>query len=244
MQKLDRTVFEISRELEFFNEKELTMQIGHDKELWPVALLKELIDNSLDACEASRIPPKIEVTVEDDSFSVRDNGAGLPEKILKDSLNYLKRVSDKTFYVSPTRGQLGNALKVVWAASFVAHGEYGQVEVWSEGLHHIVDVSVDRISQTPRIEHNSETGGFVKNGTFVKVHWPDLACLLKQAEDDNFYNSVLTPNELIEGYAVFNPHATFKFGDKVFKATDFKWKKWNPTDPTSPIGIRRRPFVI
>jgi hypothetical protein len=44
MKQLDRSTFEISRELEFFTEKELQMQIGHGRELWPKALLKELID--------------------------------------------------------------------------------------------------------------------------------------------------------------------------------------------------------
>jgi len=36
--------------LEFFTEKELQLQIGQPKQCWPIALLKELIDNALDAC--------------------------------------------------------------------------------------------------------------------------------------------------------------------------------------------------
>jgi hypothetical protein len=40
--------------------------------------------------------------------------------------------------------------------------------------------------------------------------------------------------ELVLKYAAFNPHATFKIGDHVCKASNFKWKKWGPTDPTSP----------
>ena len=42
--KIDRTTFEISRELEFFTEKELQMQIGYGREWWSVAMLKELIE--------------------------------------------------------------------------------------------------------------------------------------------------------------------------------------------------------
>ena len=103
---LERATFEVSRELEFFSEKELTMQIGHRREWWSVALLKELIDNALDACETAGIPPEIDATFDDDGFSVRDNGPGLPAETITGSLDYLKRVSDKTFYVSPTRGQL------------------------------------------------------------------------------------------------------------------------------------------
>lgn len=52
-----RTTFTTDRTLEFFTKKELTMQIGHDPGAWPLALVKELIDNSPDACEDARTPP-------------------------------------------------------------------------------------------------------------------------------------------------------------------------------------------
>ncbi|MGA2467344.1 MAG: hypothetical protein ABSH06_23735 [Thermodesulfobacteriota bacterium] len=231
MKELKRTTFEVSRELEFFDEKELTMQIGHEKESWPLCVLKELIDNGLDACETAGIPPEIEVTVKDDSLSVRDNGPGLPTKVLKKSLNYLKRVSDKLFYVSPTRGQLGNALKTVWAVPFVLNGEHGEIEVWSQKLHHTIVVELDRISQKPAIDHRSETDFSVKKGTLIKIHWPNLAGLIEESENGDFYN---TMEELVLGYAAFNPHATFRIGEKIYEASDPHWKKWGPTDPTSP----------
>ena len=122
---LERTTFETSRLLEFFSDKELTMQIGCPTEQWPIALLKELIDNALDACETAGLPPAIEVTIEPDLLSVRDYGPGLPVATLERSLDYMARVSDKANYVSPTRGQQGNAMKCLWAAPFVASGEEG-----------------------------------------------------------------------------------------------------------------------
>lgn len=127
MQTLNRAVFEISREIEFFSEKELQMQIGYGRAMWPLALLKELIDNALDACETANVMPEIDVQIGDEFFAVRDNGPGLQAETLIRSLDYLKRVRDKSFYVSPTCGQLGNALKTVWTAPFVAHGERGIV---------------------------------------------------------------------------------------------------------------------
>ena len=113
---LRRTTFATNRVLEFFSEKELNMQLGHSRAAWPLAILKELIDNGLDAAESTEVAPEITVTLTPDAFSVDDNGPGLPPETLARSLDYLVRVSDKAHYVSPTRGQLGNALKCVWAA--------------------------------------------------------------------------------------------------------------------------------
>jgi DNA topoisomerase VI subunit B len=232
--QLQRTTFQVSRELEFFTEKELELQIGHGREWWPVAVLKELVDNALDACEAADVLPMIEVKVEQDRFSVRDNGPGLPAETLARSLDYLKRVSDKLFYVSPTRGQLGNALKVVWAAPFVAQGDEGRVEVWTQGTRHEVTVRLDRLAQRPVIAHEVEEGGFVRNGTLVQVHWPDSACSLEAPDPGDSYNDAPpTAQDLVEGYAAFNPHATFRLGKLAFEATAQARSKWKPGHPTS-----------
>ena len=120
---LERTLFATNRAMEFFTEKELQMQIGHDRELWAIALVKELIDNALDACETAGRAPEIVIAADAQAVSVLDNGPGLPLNALDRSLDYLVRVSDKNHYISPTRGQLGNALKCVWAAPFVYTGQ-------------------------------------------------------------------------------------------------------------------------
>ncbi|HRZ23980.1 MAG TPA: hypothetical protein P5284_08355 [Candidatus Contendobacter sp.] len=68
---LQRETFELSRMMEFFSERELTAQIGHSRTYWPVALLKELLDNSLDACESANIAPVLHVELQDDAL-IRD----------------------------------------------------------------------------------------------------------------------------------------------------------------------------
>jgi DNA topoisomerase VI subunit B len=174
-QTLARTTFQTSRLLEFFSEEELQMQIGFPKEQWPIALMKEVIDNALDACETAGVLPEIEVMVEPNCLSIRDHGPGLPVKTLKHSLNYLVRVSDKAHYVSPSRGQLGNALKCLWAAPYVVHGEQGYVEVVTGGSTHRIAVTLDRIAQQPDLHHQTMRDGFVKNGTLIKLVWPEIA---------------------------------------------------------------------
>jgi hypothetical protein len=96
---------------------------------------------------------------------------------LRASLDYLVRVSNKSHYVSPTRGQLGNALKCLWAAPFVIHGETARIDVATGGQQHTILVGLNRIKQEPETKLTSEPAGFVQNGTSVRMHWPEIALL-------------------------------------------------------------------
>jgi len=231
---LKRATFETSRLMEFFSERELTMQIGHDRDWWPAALLKELLDNALDACETAGVAPEIKVMVTDDSVTVTDNGPGIPTETIARSLDYLVRVSDKQHYVAPTRGQQGNALKTVYAAPYVVDGDRGHVEIISGETHHDIIVTLDRLTDRPQLVHEvSENGAVVKSGTSVKLDYPEIAGYLEGPECELFGSM------LVAGFAAFNPHATFSFqiGDKDerwFPSTVSGWRKWKPTDPTSP----------
>lgn len=231
---LHRETFQTSRLLEFFSEKELMMQIGQPKHLWLIALLKELVDNALDACETAGVAPEITVTVEPDAVRIRDNGPGIPTSTLTRSLDYAVRVSDKAHYVSPTRGQLGNALKCLYAAPYVVDGERGCVEVATGGVTHTITVTLDRIAQVPVIAHTTSTDGLVKSGTEVTMHWPGAASCFDQSFVQDFYK----PAGLLWRFAAFNPHGTFGFvqGEtlRTVERTDGAWSKWQPQHPTSP----------
>jgi DNA topoisomerase VI subunit B len=48
--ELKRETFTTSRVLDFFSEKELIAQVGHPVRDWPLVVVKELVDNALDAC--------------------------------------------------------------------------------------------------------------------------------------------------------------------------------------------------
>lgn len=168
-----RQTFATSRLLEFFSEKELALQIGVAAERWPLALAKELIDNALDACESAGIAPEIDIVVSDDRLIVADNGPGLPEEILTRSLDYSVRVSSNAPYVSPSRGQLGNALKCLWAAGFAYNvareiAAPSKVEVEAHGVKHAIEVRLDRINQVPDVAHG-RSPSLVKTGTRITL---------------------------------------------------------------------------
>ena len=75
---LNRTTFRTSRLLEFAPEKELIAQTGHEPDAWPVVILKELVDNAVDAAEEAGTPPVITVTVDRTGIIGRGQRPGHP----------------------------------------------------------------------------------------------------------------------------------------------------------------------
>ena len=94
---------------------------------WPLVIVKELIDNALDACEEADISPEIMITVDECGIKVADNGPGMPQETIKSVLDYAVRVSSREAYVSPTRGAQGNALKTIVGMPFTLDPEIGRV---------------------------------------------------------------------------------------------------------------------
>ena len=156
--ELKRQVFTTSREMEYFSESELTTQTGYPKEQWwPGVVVKELLDNSLDACEQAGVVPVISVDFRGQSVVVSDNGPGIASEVVHKILDFSTRTSDKQAYVSPTRGAQGNALKTLLAIPYVlSGGKTGRIEIESQGVRHTISVSTDHIARRPRIERGTE----------------------------------------------------------------------------------------
>jgi DNA topoisomerase VI subunit B len=164
-----RTTFTTSRLLDFFSEKELTAQTGHAIAQWPLVVLKELVDNALDACEEANVAPDVEIVVDDTGITVIDNGPGIPPETIAAVLDYEVRVSSREAYMAPDRGAQGNALKTIVAMPFVLDGKLGRLTVTAGGVRHEIVVRVDPIRQEPVITHDQHPGD-ARIGTQVTVH--------------------------------------------------------------------------
>ena len=206
------------------SKEQLELQTGHAATWWPELILRELVDNSLDECERAGVAPKIVITVAKDSIAVKDNGGGMTAKVVKQIMNYATKTSSNAAYVSPTRGQQGNALQTLLAMSHALTGEPGVTVIESRGVRHRVTFAVDPISRVPRLDHNTEAiddAGGTKVTVFLPVSPEDRTGLSNAAFD----------------FSWVNPHLTLSFThpDSRFerKATAPGWTKWNPTDPTS-----------
>ena len=231
--ELNRETFKQNRSLEFFSEKELSMQIGHSQQFWPIAILKELIDNSLDAAETAGILPDVEIKADGVALTIQDNGPGIPEKTIEQSMDYMIRVSDKNFYVAPSRGQLGNALKCLYAVPFVLNGNIGKVDIETGGKIHHIEISVDQIAQAPKLDHTIKDSS-VKNGTLIKIYLSEIASSLETFMGGDSYQSGVYG--LLLSYAAVNPHASFSYHGGFgidLPRTATTCPKWTPSNPTS-----------
>jgi DNA topoisomerase VI subunit B len=230
-QDFKREVFTTSRELEYFSESELVTQTGYDREnWWPGVLVKELMDNSLDACEQAGVAPRISVRFSREELVVADNGPGLPADVLARILDFSSRTSDKAAYISPTRGAQGNALKTILAIPFVLNeGSPATIQIEACGRRHFVTVSTDHVLRRPQIEHRQEK--IVKTeGTAIHVRLV-FASSETSGEDAEFLQ------KLLFDYSLFNPHATFSLcqdgPEHTFEQSTDSWRKWTPAEPTS-----------
>ena len=229
--KLKRTTFSTSRLLDFCSRKELVAQTGHEVSAWPLVVLKELLDNAIDACEDAEIDPEVEIHVDERGITVVDNGPGIPGKTVESMLDFSVRVSSREAYVSPTRGAQGNALKTIVAMPFVLDGERGRAGISAQGLRHRIELTVDPIRQEPVIKHTVEEAQNVKKGSAVSMTWPDSACSILHDARCRFL-------QLADDFTWLNPHLKLNlawFGDqRQVAATTRPWAKWLPSEPTSP----------
>jgi DNA topoisomerase VI subunit B len=227
--------------MEFCTRRELVNQTGHDVSEWPLVVLKELVDNALDACEEAEIGPVVAIAVKGHSIIIEDNGPGIPAKTIDAVLDYSVRVSSREAYVSPTRGQQGNALKTILPMPYVLNehrGEdaVGKTIIEANGIAHHVTFAVEHIKQEPKIAHTTKRCP-VTQGTRITVALPPFQYAETYEVDiieygkENFLR-------LAEGYAWLNPHLSLRVtwnGERTLDLTPSNpmWKKWLPSWPTS-----------
>ena len=232
--RLSRVAFTTSRLLDFVGPREPTAQIGHEPALWPLVILKELLDNALDAAEEAEVAPAIRIEVstapDDSRITVVDNGPGIAAETVAQMLDYTSRTSSREAYCSPTRGAQGNALKTVIAMGYALTGERGETLIESRGLRHRISFRADQLRQEPRIEHHQEAAD-VEIGVCATVLWLDRACSYLEQQEHLFL-------QIAVGYAVLNPHLALQvYWDGAhcikWEASEPDWRKWRACDPTS-----------
>jgi len=242
-------MFEASRAGEYFDARQLSALTGVPQGEFASVCLKELIDNSLDACESSGVAPEISIDVREEDgvirLSVTDNGPGIPPEVVRKVLDYNIRISDKAAYRSPTRGAQGNALKTIIGIPY-SLGVREPVVITSRGVRHTIRPSIDPAGHV-RISHTEDPDGGEEEGTRVSLQIITPGYDVPEHHLQDFY-----PLHWVRSFAAFNPHATFRYKVKapLRKSPKFTNRpatcRSRSTCPPSLrvlIGIVRRPFV-
>jgi DNA topoisomerase VI subunit B len=230
---LERTVFETSRAAEYFSVRELQAQTGQAEERLFAVLLKELVDNGLDAAETQGVAPQIRIGVHRKAKAVRlmvqDNGGGIPEDTVRRVLNFNTRTSDKAAYRAPTRGAQGNALKTVLGIPF-ALGSQAPIIIQAQGIRHSIRAWTDPAGEL-RIKHNPQPVA-PRAGTRIMISLPTRRQELK-------------PGHWARAFALFNPHGSVKIRlvDGLSKQAknhehDFSKRVMNDDYTSRPATIR------
>ncbi|UCC29072.1 MAG: hypothetical protein JSU86_12805 [Phycisphaerales bacterium] len=164
-------------------------------------VLRELLDNGLDACQDAGVAPKIIVTVDGNGITIADNGPRIPSETIDGVLDFSVRVSNREAYVAPDRGAQGKALMTIVAMPLVLDGEEGRVEITAGGERHPITLRVDRIRQEPVVDHDRRATSNVKTGTTVTIHWPDSACSIFTEARERFL-------QIANDHTWLDPHLT------------------------------------
>jgi DNA topoisomerase VI subunit B len=196
---LERTIFEFSRAGEYVEVRELQTMTGQPADCFPDVVLKELLDNALDAAEKAGVAPEVEVRLLRRGrvvyVLVRDNGAGIDDETVKRTLNFETRTSDKAAYRSPTRGAQGNALKTIVSIP-KALGTDAPVYIEARGVRHRIRVGTDPAGKV-RVQHDQQDVAD-RPGTLVAVPLPQKCCGWTDFAS------------WVRSFALFNPHATVR----------------------------------
>ena len=190
-----------SREYELATEPELVKRMGCARDKWLPTLVKELIDNALDACEEAGVAP--EITIEDSQhrFTVSDNGPGLDRELVAKLCDLSQRTSTREAYATPDRGSQGNALPTLLALPFGFGHDLATTTIVSHGLEHVITLRADRLAQRIDVER-VERPVSVEHGTAITMTWPD----------DIDLGEVI---EVLYRFALLNRHASFQLVDSA-----------------------------
>lgn len=235
---------------DMFTQKGLETATGHTVDRLLPALVKELVDNSLDACEEAGTDPEIVIEFDETGLRVTDNGPGIPPSTVELMADLNHRVSSRKNYAAPDRGAQGNAAKTLFAARTAITGGDGRVEIVACGIRHDIRVGLDALTQVPELVHDQVEVGETA-GTSVFLDWPhrqstddlnnsegddqpgrpDLACLFWADAESQVV-------EVAENFAVVNRHPKITvvgYGETLLERepTDTGWKKWRPNLPSS-----------
>lgn len=234
--ELKRGHYALSLASDFLDTEGLSKLTGQSHRRFADVIMKELVDNAIDACESAKAEPVVGIDVkftsEDVTIRISDVGRGISAETLRSMLDFDSRTSDKSVYHSPTRGQQGNGLKTVLGIPYALGGRK-PVVIESRGLRHEIRLYKTLVNSV-ECEYSEPSASPVTVGTSVTVCIPHYSWSAEK----------FLPDHWIRAFAIANPFVTFncsivsRFGDlRNFRidalVDNDSFNRWLSTDPTS-----------
>lgn len=145
--------------VDYFTEDGLIKQIGLTKEYWNNVIVKEIIDNALDAIEPLN-KKEIHIVQSMYSFGIYDNGNGISCETVKSIYDFKYYISQNRVFVTASRGKQGNGLKTIISICFLK--KYRLLWHTSEGI--ILEGNID----TEKVKDGEISVDFKEVGTTEK----------------------------------------------------------------------------
>jgi DNA topoisomerase VI subunit B len=243
--KLERVHIERSRLMEYLNINDLRAMTGLSPQDFHKAIIKELVDNALDACEERGVIPVVSVEAYRENgqyhYKVADNGGGMTEEVIRKILNFETRTSSKEAYRAPTRGAQGNALKTVFGIPIALRQKNTprSIVLRTQDKEYTITIDPNYIADVPEIDFEANNSKSFWDGT-------EISLAIDLAFDSENYNGHYTDiyRNMLFAYSLFNPTATFTFNDDVqLKARNTEFRKFLPTALTSPQWYTAKDFA-
>jgi len=197
-------MLERTRALDYVTLQGLSTLTGCEATNLDALIMKELVDNGLDAASGGK--PRIGITFEtgDDflTLTVRDNGEGMLSSDIERIVDFSRLYSTKFHDRTPSRGALGNAYNILLGAPYALAAEVGAslpqwpIRISSRSKEHRIRLVVDELKE----EINAEI-----TVADSPVEGTEISITLPVYRDHWGWNQAYI--DLLQGYAVFNPEA-------------------------------------
>ncbi|MDP2974292.1 MAG: DNA topoisomerase VI subunit B, partial [Candidatus Diapherotrites archaeon] len=202
-----------------------------------LTVVKEAVDNSLDACEEARILPEIHIEIidmENDRFRiiVTDNGPGIVKAQIPNI--FAKLLYGSKFHsMKQSRGQQGIGIS---AAVLYAQLTTGRpAKIWSKispsKPAHYYELHIDTQKNNPEIVKEEEVEWKKDRGTKIEL---DI--------EANYQKGDQSVDSYLKQTAIANPHATIIYTNP--KAEQLIFPRVAETLPKEPVEIKPHPYGV
>lgn len=202
-----------------------------------LTVVKEAVDNAVDACEEARVLPEIQVQILDmgnDRFRiiVEDNGPGIVKKQIPNI--FAKLLYGSKFHtLKQARGQQGIGISAAVLYSQLTTGRAAKIKSKIDEKHDamLFELKIDTKNNKPEIQKEEKIDWKKQHGTRIEL---DLEASYQKGDQ--------SVDTYIKETAIVNPHATIIYTNP--KAEQFVFPRATEKLPEEPKEIKPHPYGV